>query len=1055
MTNLSALFQVVLRMSQAGAAAILLAALLRLCLRKAPKKYRFILWAAVLARLVCPAFPEAAFSPMPRQNAPLVQTAQVRPAQVETVQPEEGPEPDAVPSPQTAPPDPVITVSGAPVLPDAPDAPEAPSAAPVRAAMETDWTAVVWLAGCGATAFYLILSYWQFKRSLALAWQTEEGIWELDGLPGPFVLGLLRPRIYLPAGLEGSARELVLRHEQAHLDRRDHLVKPLACCVLAVHWFNPLVWLAFLLMSRDMEFACDERVLAQLGEESKADYSACLLSFAAPAPRFAGSPLAFGESNAKRRIRNVLSYKKPAFWLVLTAVLALTAAAAAVLTDPASREPEEQTARLTDLQNGTITWVMDSMQGLTYSADERVELLAADGPKLLLTTTRPIFEDSVYYSEEGYRRYSVRVFVYDVLTGQSRSLWDSGGQERELCVSGAFSGDAAVLSMLQWWHKNADGETYQYEVRRHEWGTDGQSYTRNAVLKSGPCTSAQAPALAALSDGSVVLCRQEPDGTGLTVSVLDGEGSTRFAHKFPEETVYFPVTLTSCGDKYLLWVQETGKECPVSFYLGDSGGALTQYAPEADGALPTGAYLLGEAMVYQESFYDELYMSSPSRTVLHALSPGGTEAARADVSGLAPFSVLASGEDCLLCRAGGELALVSIEDGEFVFRGLGLEPYGMSVAAPADGSFYQCYPEGAQRPGLVRVTPGPEGPEYSHLWFEFSRSWSSSGDYDEYEYLPAQLAAETWLNYMTGPELPEEARIDAYRVTQIVRDGDEKEFTVWVVYVAERNGSYQEECVRLSVRQSEENNARYEIVEADAAPEEQPEGVTLYEGYCFNPNKELIAAELPRAPVQSWEDGIMLLAEAAQGDIGVYYVPSLGGSYVALRYGEHVQTFEQTSLTPRFILPQVGWRDWDGDGKNELAVVYYAGSGTGVSVEELHIYEWNGGQWTDVPFDNGVLLDRVREDYAYEISEDGHRMTVFLESGAVELETEYHYTGFDFPGLNVSFELLEDGRFRYYTAGGAEVEELPWTFYENPFSAEGILTYDRRVFRIESMEITQ
>lgn len=192
----------------------------------------------------------------------------------------------------------------------------------------------VWLAGLVGMVLYFTASALRLKRRVSGAVETEKGVRESEAVPSPFVFGFLRPVIYLPAGLDGENRTYVLAHERAHIRRRDYLVKPLAFLLLSVYWFNPVLWLAYVLLSRDMELACDERVLRELGPEAKRPYAQALLSAVTFHRPVAACPVAFGEGRLKSRVKSVLRWKKPLLPLaVLSLALCLTLGAC-FLTDP-------------------------------------------------------------------------------------------------------------------------------------------------------------------------------------------------------------------------------------------------------------------------------------------------------------------------------------------------------------------------------------------------------------------------------------------------------------------------------------------------------------------------------------------------------------------------------------------------------------------------------------------------------------------------------------------------------------------------------------------------
>ena len=337
-------------MSLTAAYVAAVVAVLRLILKKrAPKQVLCLLWLVVFARLLIPANLESPLSILPDQEqvqaiqdlpAMLMQTALVEnPGQ----NPAQGQNPahnqDKTGGTAAGP------VSQGNVKPDAP-ALSLPDGTPPSAPRDQPqagfpWRALlagVWLAGALVMGLYGLGSYLGLKRRLFDAIRSQDGAWEHPAVRSPFILGIIRPKIYLPAGLGGQSRQFILCHERAHLRRLDHIVKPLCWTALAIHWFNPAVWAAFLLMSRDIEAACDEAVIRRLGPKVKADYSATLLALATGGRMPAPCPLAFDEGNAKGRIQNVLRYRRPTLWIVVVSVIMAIMAAVCLLTDPVSAQ---------------------------------------------------------------------------------------------------------------------------------------------------------------------------------------------------------------------------------------------------------------------------------------------------------------------------------------------------------------------------------------------------------------------------------------------------------------------------------------------------------------------------------------------------------------------------------------------------------------------------------------------------------------------------------------------------------------------------------------------
>lgn len=323
------IFAAVLEMSLSSAYVILGVCLIRLLLRKAPRKYSYALWGLVLLRLLCPVFPEVDFSPMPEKitSGTVVQEfVSGSNTPVFTVQ---------APSVST-PQDPVQTgVSIGIQTPEIIGTPPSASELTLRQVL-----CLLWLVGMAAMLIYSAVSLALLKRKLRVSMLLRENIYLADYIDSPFVIGLFRPRIYLPSSMGQDQAAHIILHEQYHIRRFDPVVKLLFFGALCLHWFNPLVWLAFYLMSQDMEMRCDEAVMKQMEGDIRLEYAASLLRLATGRRSFAATPLAFGEGDPKRRIKNVLNYKKPQFWVTILAVIAVIVAAVCFLTNPKEDQPE-------------------------------------------------------------------------------------------------------------------------------------------------------------------------------------------------------------------------------------------------------------------------------------------------------------------------------------------------------------------------------------------------------------------------------------------------------------------------------------------------------------------------------------------------------------------------------------------------------------------------------------------------------------------------------------------------------------------------------------------
>ena len=313
--EIGGVFQQVVSMSLTASLVILAICAARLLLRQAPKKFSYWLWAGAAFRLVCPFSFPAAFSLL--ALAPAAQTVA-----------------------ETGPLTEVSYLPGAGLPAAAPGVGAADAALPQAAGAGQalglwEVLGLVWLLGAAALLIGALVAYLRVKGQVATAVKFAHNVYECGAFRSPFVLGFFRPKIYIPFGLEPRQREHVLCHESAHIQRRDYLVKPLGFLLLAIHWFNPLVWLAFHLMSRDMEMSCDEKVLSQLGEEARREYSLSLLSIGSRRRFPAPNPLAFGETGVKERVVNVMKFRRAKRWVTVAAAVAVVAVTAACAANPA------------------------------------------------------------------------------------------------------------------------------------------------------------------------------------------------------------------------------------------------------------------------------------------------------------------------------------------------------------------------------------------------------------------------------------------------------------------------------------------------------------------------------------------------------------------------------------------------------------------------------------------------------------------------------------------------------------------------------------------------
>lgn len=311
---MAAVFLKLLNLSISASWLVLAVLALRLVSKRSPKWMNVLLWGIVALRLMLPFSIESALSLIPSAETVSPAAVQFDPA-------------------------PTIT-SGVSVIDNAvnPSLSEHFAAVPTASvnplyvwAYLAGW---VWLIGLGAMLLYALVSYLRLRRRVSVSLCVRENIYLCDAISSPFILGVVKPRIYLPSGLDEVQRQNVLAHERAHLARRDHWWKPLGFALLAVYWFNPALWLAYALLCRDIELACDERVIRTMDESAVKTYSTVLLACSMPRKAVITCPLAFGEVGVKERVRNALRYKKPAFWVIAASVTVCIVVAVCFLTNP-------------------------------------------------------------------------------------------------------------------------------------------------------------------------------------------------------------------------------------------------------------------------------------------------------------------------------------------------------------------------------------------------------------------------------------------------------------------------------------------------------------------------------------------------------------------------------------------------------------------------------------------------------------------------------------------------------------------------------------------------
>lgn len=356
---MAAVFLKLLNLSISASWLVLAVLVLRLGSKRSPKWMNVLLWGIVALRLVLPFSIESALSLIPSAETVSPAAVQFDPA-------------------------PTIT-SGVSVIDNAvnPSLSEHFAAVPGMSVNPLYvWTEIagwVWLIGLGAMLLYMLVSYFRLRRRVSVSLPIQENIYLCDAISSPFILGIVKPHIYLPSGLDEVQRQNVLAHERAHLARYDHWWKPLGFALLAVYWFNPLLWLAYALLCRDIELACDERVIRTMDKSAVKTYSTVLLACSMPHKAVISCPLAFGEVGVKERVRNALHYKKPAFWVVAASAIVCVAVAVCFLTNPEHETMKwAKNLRVDDVVRVELTVMpqVTDKQYKDFNADEIAEAVA-------------------------------------------------------------------------------------------------------------------------------------------------------------------------------------------------------------------------------------------------------------------------------------------------------------------------------------------------------------------------------------------------------------------------------------------------------------------------------------------------------------------------------------------------------------------------------------------------------------------------------------------------------------------------------------------------------
>ncbi len=307
------LFLKIINMSISASWLVLAVLILRFVLKKAPKWINVLLWGIVAIRLICPFSFESQLS--------LIPSAETIPLNIGM---------DSTPTINSG----ISAINNAvnPIISQSNTPMAGASINPLQITIGI--YEYIWIFGMIALALYTAISYWRLHRKVDTAVRYKDNIFQSENVSSPFVFGIIKPRIYLPFKMNGQDLEHVVAHEHAHIRRKDHWWKPLGFLLLTIHWFNPLMWMAYVLLCRDIELACDEKVIKELGNEQRGDYTQALVACSVNRRMIAACPLTFGEVGVKERVKSVMNYKKPALWVIIIAVIVCVGVAVCFLTNP-------------------------------------------------------------------------------------------------------------------------------------------------------------------------------------------------------------------------------------------------------------------------------------------------------------------------------------------------------------------------------------------------------------------------------------------------------------------------------------------------------------------------------------------------------------------------------------------------------------------------------------------------------------------------------------------------------------------------------------------------
>lgn len=364
------LFIQILNMSVTSCYVIIFVMLLRLMLKKAPKIFSYILWYIAFFKLICPLSFKSSYSILP--DTTFISQSTI--AQLPRINSSAN----------------IVNQSTVSTTPG------------FEISLKQIFLYIgeaVWLIGIILLIIYSLISIIKLYKGIKFAKPVYGNIYEVSGLKTPFVFGFLKPKIILPNTLSEKEKGYIIKHEQTHIKRLDHIIKPVAFLIVCIHWFNPLAWIAFSLMSEDMELSCDESVLRHMGNEIKRDYSQSLLNLSTNEKGIRVCPVTFAENNTKGRIINIMKYKKPTLWIILICTIIIIIAAIGLISNPMKKGKHPE--NLDKTGNSSVKVEENTTKSIDFSADGKELSLSVDFPNYIsdyikLNVQKEKMEDQEY-----------------------------------------------------------------------------------------------------------------------------------------------------------------------------------------------------------------------------------------------------------------------------------------------------------------------------------------------------------------------------------------------------------------------------------------------------------------------------------------------------------------------------------------------------------------------------------------------------------------------------------------------------------------------------------